>query len=111
MFLIIVSLIIPVTSIVLGVIYRSHYPKKINAIHGYRTSRAMKNQESWEFAQKAFGRVALKLGILSLLISIAFLACFVNHELFEWISLILIFIQMIIFLSIIYFVERELKHV
>lgn len=27
-------------------------PKKINALYGYRTPRSMKNQSTWDFAQK-----------------------------------------------------------
>jgi uncharacterized membrane protein len=38
-------------------------PKKINQLYGYRTPRAMKNQESWDFAQKYSSLKMIKGGL------------------------------------------------
>ena len=37
--------------IVLGWYFAKFPPKKINHFYGYRTSRSMKSQEAWDFAQ------------------------------------------------------------
>ena len=45
-------------------------PKKINTIYGYRTSRAMKNQEYWDFAQSFSSVQFLKSTVVLLFVSI-----------------------------------------
>ena len=43
----------------IGLVYRNRFPKDINKLHGYRTTRSMKNQETWDFTQRAFAKVAI----------------------------------------------------
>jgi uncharacterized membrane protein len=42
-------------------------PKKINWLYGYRTPRAMKSQERWDFAQRYAAKEMIKLGSFLLL--------------------------------------------
>lgn len=53
-------------------------PKGINSTYGYRTSRAMKSQKNWDFAQKYSGKVMLQstalltgVGLLGLVVDLA----------------------------------------
>lgn len=48
-------LLIPLIMIVLGFIYGKYPPKKINHISGYRTTMSMKNQDTWDFANRYMG--------------------------------------------------------
>ena len=48
-------------------------PKRINALYGYRTPRSMKNQESWNYAQKLGNRYLIALALVLLLIGTVFL--------------------------------------
>lgn len=45
-------------------------PKKINSLYGYRTSRSMKNQNNWEFAQSFSSIQFLKSSVVLLLVSL-----------------------------------------
>lgn len=56
-------LIAPITMLVTGILYLKRPVKKINWMYGYRTRRAMENQETWDFAQKYFGNLCWRLGI------------------------------------------------
>jgi len=59
----------------LGIFFAKFPPKKINHYYGYRTTRSMKSQEAWDFAQvygakKMFwaGWVMLAMGVMMLLL-------------------------------------------
>jgi uncharacterized membrane protein len=41
-------------------------PKNINGIYGYRTTRSMKNQKNWEFAQKYSARKMIQFSAICL---------------------------------------------
>lgn len=45
-------------------------PKTINSLYGYRTSRSMKNQEQWVFAQKYSSKLLIFSGFILSLISL-----------------------------------------
>ena len=47
-----------------------HCPQKINGVYGYRTSRSMKNMDTWKFAHEYCGKLWWKLGWLVLIFSI-----------------------------------------
>ena len=44
-------------------------PKKINEIYGYRTTRSMKSQAAWDFAQKYSAKLMTAFGIVLLAVS------------------------------------------
>lgn len=62
------ALMTPLLMIVLGKYFQSNAPKNINNTFGYRTSYAMKSQESWDFAQKHLGNLWFKAGRISLVL-------------------------------------------
>lgn len=63
--------LIPLSMTGIGFSYiKGKYPKKINDLSGYRTKLSRKNQNTWEFAQKLFGKVFFVTGLVILPLSI-----------------------------------------
>jgi hypothetical protein len=50
-----IALICPAIMVVGGLAWRSHRPGKINQWAGVRTELSMKNQDTWDYANKALG--------------------------------------------------------
>lgn len=69
-FMLIIDLLIPFVMIGFGKVWLNKPPKKINQLSGYRTTMSMKNNDTWIFAHKYFGKLWFKLGIGLLPISI-----------------------------------------
>lgn len=44
--------LVGIICIVVGFIFKAFPPRKMNSIYGYRTSSSMKNQDTWNVAQK-----------------------------------------------------------
>ena len=58
-FLFICNMLIPVTMLVLGYLFKGiHFPKDVNALCGYRTSMSMKNEKTWKFANAYWGKIS-----------------------------------------------------
>jgi uncharacterized membrane protein len=64
------DLLIPILMLVSGRIMWKHPPKSINPMIGYRTSRSMKNADTWKFAHDYCGRLWWKIGWIMLIPSI-----------------------------------------
>lgn len=47
-----------------GLIFKIFPPKKINGVYGYRTNTSMKNQDTWNVAQKYAANSMIILGIV-----------------------------------------------
>lgn len=110
-FMFICDLLIPVTMIVSGKIMLKHPPKSINGWIGYRTTRSMKNLDTWNFAHYYCGRLWWKIGW------IMFVPSFIIHLPFYYesesaigiLGAILCTLQCIIMIVSIYPTERALK--
>lgn len=74
------NLIIPIILIIAGRMMWKHCPQKINAIYGYRTTRSMKNMDTWKFAHDFCGRLWWKIGWISLIPSGVILIPFYNKS-------------------------------
>lgn len=61
-FMFLVDLLIPALMIIGGRMMWMHTPKNINGIIGYRTTRSMKNMDTWRFAHDYCGRLWWKIG-------------------------------------------------
>lgn len=61
------NLLIPGLLILFGWMFRAHAPKKINLAFGYRTKRSMRNEDTWQFAQAEFGKLAWRWGLAELI--------------------------------------------
>jgi len=68
--LFVVPLLVGIILIICGVLLK-YYPRKtMNILYGYRTSRSMKNQAQWDFAQSYAATECIRLGILLSLCSV-----------------------------------------
>lgn len=72
------TLLVPTIMIIFGSIFSKNAPKNINRIYGYRTPRSMKNQETWEFANKYCGKLWLRIGVIMLIITSVLLLISMN---------------------------------
>jgi uncharacterized membrane protein len=56
-YMLIVNLAIPVVMIVIGGKYAKKAPENINGSSGYKTALSRKNRDTWEFANRYFGKI------------------------------------------------------
>lgn len=99
---------------IFGYIFKNSPPKERNLLYGYRTKKALANDENWMKAQILFSKYTLKYlsivivsGILALIIEILS-GIFDRNNLF-YVLLIIEIVIMIWYLFIIYFkVEKRL---
>jgi len=89
-------LVLPIILILAGLLmWIAGKPERINWWAGYRMPRAMKNQETWVFANRYFGKLSLLSGCITLTFSIG---AFIHKEFMSWalgaqgIALILTFV-------------------
>ena len=110
-FVFLCNLLIPVVVIVTGRIMWKHYPKNINGLVGYRTTRSMKNMDTWKFANEYCGRLWYKMGLFMLVFSIlvSVLLLRTNDSTYSMISLIFVLLQCIILIASIIPTEIALK--
>jgi len=109
--MLITNMLIPVIMIVFGMLFSKKIPKTINALFGYRTTRSMKNEDTWAFAHHFIGRIWTKLGIIILILSLLMMILLYNKEI-EIIALygvILTFFQLALMIIPIYKTEKELR--
>lgn len=64
------DLLIPILMIIVGKVMWKHPPGKINSVIGYRTSRSMKNTDTWKYAHNYCGRLWWKTGWIMLIFSV-----------------------------------------
>lgn len=69
-FMMIMSLLIPITMIGFGSHFIKNAPKDINYLFGYRTGMSMKNKDTWEYAHHYSGKIWRITGWVTLIISI-----------------------------------------
>ncbi len=103
----ITDLLAPVALIVLGLIYRYRPPKEINKVSGYRTSKSMKSQKTWDYAQKRVADMFPRLG-LALFIVISLNKLFLPFKK-EYLSLFNLGLVLLALIVLIFIVERELQ--
>lgn len=111
LFMLICDLLVPIIMIVGGRIMWKHCPKHINGIYGYRTTRSMKNMDTWKFAHAYCGRLWWKLGVIMLIPSVLIHIPFYqsNEKTIGLIGGILITIQCIVLIMAIFPTESALK--
>lgn len=100
-------LMVPIITLIAGYLMYRHTPKSINGLVGYRTSRSMINQDTWNFANKYCASLWIKLGISSSIVSI--LIC-VLFDINEIVSIVIVLIQTFLLLLSIIPVEKALKN-
>ncbi|MEE1504952.1 MAG: SdpI family protein [Acutalibacteraceae bacterium] len=63
-------ILIPALMIICGKYYIKKAPKNINHFVGYRTTRSMKNNETWQFAHNYMGKLWFKYGVVLLIVTV-----------------------------------------
>ena len=97
------NLLTPLTMIIFGYIYSKKPPQKPKskfAYSGYRTQMSMKNEETWEYANRFFGKLWFRFGIVLGLISIIplFFVIGKDKDTVGFAGLIICFVQMAVML-------------
>ena len=78
----------------LSILFYKFPPKKINSLYGYRTVKAMQNQQIWDFANGIFNKNLLIYSGISLLGSLL-LASFTSKEL-TWQPMLLVLLCIVV---------------
>lgn len=105
------DLLIPILMIITGRMMWRHPPKNINSLIGYRTSRSMKNMDTWVFAHNYSGRLWWRIGWIILFSSIMIHIPFykASDDAISVVGLIVTAIQIIILICSIFPTEKALK--
>lgn len=69
-FMLIVTLLVPVTMLFFGYCWNKKPPPKINRSYGYRTKRSMSSKEAWDYAHKHCGGTWIKLGWFTFVLTV-----------------------------------------
>ena len=78
----------------ISIIFWKFPPKKINRLYGYRTPKAIQNQEIWDFANTTFNKSLLIYAGISFLAGLAFVT-FLKAEL-TWQPMAFVFLSIIV---------------
>lgn len=111
LFCAVMCLMIPGVVLFFGRCFLKHPPKNINSLYGYRTTRSMRSQETWDFAHETCGRLWVRLGMILLVLSLIALALVFGQdvETVGIVSGVLTAIQTVVLVGSIFPVERALK--
>ncbi|MBL7472568.1 SdpI family protein [Robertkochia sediminum] len=82
-------------------------PKKINWYYGYRTSTAMKNQETWDFAQRYAAKELVKTAVLLIILGLLLSMVTLNVPLSLFLGVLL---QLIVLIIMILRIEKAIKN-
>ena len=80
--MLVMNLLTPLVMIIYGSIFEKKPPKiaRSKFAFGYRTVMSMRNEETWEYAHRFFGKLWFRLGIAVGLISIIVLFFFIGKD-------------------------------
>lgn len=111
-FMLISDLLIPFLMILCGRLMWKSPPQNINRAVGYRTTRSMKNMETWKFAHNYCGRLWWRIGWIMLGPSIlVYIPVYgKTDKVIGMVGLILMIVQLIVFIGTIVPTERALKN-
>ncbi len=111
-FMLLTSLLIPLTMICFGTRFTRRPPGRINAVYGYRTRRSMKNADTWRFAHGYFGRLWKIIGWVLLPLSVIAMLPVLGkgEEAVGWTGASLMLVQMAVLIAPVFATERALKN-
>ena len=101
-------LMVPIITLIAGYLMYRYTPKSINGLVGYRTSKSMINQDTWDFANKYCASLWIKLGIITTVISFLIYILFDVNKI---VSIVIVLIQTFLLLLSIIPVEKALKKI
>ncbi|WP_195267459.1 SdpI family protein [Eubacterium sp. 1001713B170207_170306_E7] len=102
------TFLIPVLCTVFGGLFLWHPPKDIKGLYGYRTSRAMKNEDTWKFAHTVAGKIWLIMGLVMLMV--LGLALLLFREQYAEVSLYIQISQDVLLILSFFSVEKALEN-
>lgn len=110
-FMTLMCLLIPGILMAFGSILKRKAPNDINPLYGYRTSLSMKNKDTWAFANKYWGKLAWKWGIITLIISLIPMLAVIwaSEDTVSIVGTVVVMLQLIPSLCTIPVVEKALK--
>lgn len=111
LFCTVMCLLVPFIMLYFGWRFQKHPPKNINSLYGYRTSRSMKNQQTWDFAHQVCGILWFRAGLILLPISLVAMLFVWGRSVEEigmW-SIPVMAVQLVVLVGSIFPVERALK--
>lgn len=110
-FMLFCDVLIPIIMIIAGRMMWKHPPKEINGLIGYRTTRSMKNADTWKFAHDYSGRLWWKIGWIMLVPSIIIHIPLYGStdNIIGIVGGILVTVQVIVLIGSIFPTERALK--
>jgi uncharacterized membrane protein len=108
-FALIMTAIMSLTMIGFGYLFTKRPPDEINSVIGYRTAMSSKNKDTWEFAHKYSGKVWIRSGIITAIISVAFIIALQNSKNYNQLMQGLFYIQIVILLLVIPLTEVALR--
>ena len=111
-FMFVFNLLIPGALIIFGRSMWKKCPQKINWAYGYRTSRSMKNMDTWKFAHDYCGKIWWKSGWIMLITSAVLQIPFYrsSEDVIGSLGVILCVVQLVIMIMSIFLTERALKN-
>ena len=111
LYLLICDLLIPAAMLVFGIRFGKNPPKKINSLFGYRTSRSMRNQQTWAYAHRYLGKFWKLLAPMLVVLAVVPMALVygkTNDEM-STVGLIVCFVQLALLLCSLPITEQYLK--
>ena len=111
---IVFSLVLPVTYIIIGLIFTKRPPEKINDIAGWRTKSAMRDQETWKFANNYGGKCFIYLGIVELIFTLLIMIVMIfvfdtSQYIKDIVTLIVVILQFVLLIPCILKVEKAIR--
>ncbi len=110
-YMFVMALLMPVTLLLFGLYFRNKAPKNINIVFGYRTSRSMKNMDTWRFAHHFCGRIWIVGGCISLPCAILSMLSVIgkSENTIGYVGASWLFLPLILIVISIIFTENALK--
>ena len=110
-YMFVMALLMPVTLLLFGLYFRNKAPKNINIVFGYRTSRSMKNMDTWRFAHRFCGRIWIVGGCISLPLAILSMLAVIgkSENTIGYVGASWLFLPLILIVISIIFTENALK--
>lgn len=108
-FALFITTLLSLTMMGFGVIFIKRPPSTINGLYGYRTRMSSLNEETWRFAHDYSGKIWVRSGVITLLLSLPLIAFLRTSPRYEDYMQILFYFQMAALLAVIPITERALK--
>lgn len=107
----VMCLLVPALMLYFGWRFLNKPPKNINSIYGYRTSRSMKNQQTWDFAHQVCGKLWFRVGAVMLPLSLLAMLPALGRDVEAvgtW-CIPVVGVQLVVMIATIFPVEKALK--